>query len=366
MCGIMGYVGNSMSNYRTHELSTSLLRETQSRGKDATGFASLSGNRVDFFKRNIAAQDFVKIGPWKNRCVANPNVLIGHTRFATHGPHIHNINNHPHISDDQKVSVVHNGVIVNYNSMAKKLGLNLRGECDSEVILRAIENSSSPVDGIKTVFEEAIGQHACLSIAFSEEHNKHMFYAWRSGNPMVMIDLRQELGQYFFSSTDHIWKSAVTTCGMQKLLSKKIEVVNENEIIEIDPDTLTIIKHEVPTKIYSLGHRFPGVWDDEISISPDIAHRRSAWQVPSFNEKKSQAQIAISQIDSIISSLEETKETIGFMEGIFGSELDLREVVVDLSLLSKEVKDINRSISESYNSDDVKSDSDLVDYSFIR
>ncbi len=275
MCGIMGFVGKSKNPTRSYELATSLLRETQARGQDATGFYSVgSSGIIDHFKIDKEAEYFVKKSQaWKRRC-PDSICLIGHARASTHGTELKNINNHPHVTDDNQLALVHNGVISSYAYIAKTNNLNLQGQCDSEVLLRLIEAKEDTVEGIKFAFEEiemGFSNMACL-VSDIRNTDHPVFYAFRNRNPILFIDLRKELGQYFFCSEINIWEAAVRRSGMnKKVQNAKTESVPQDKIWKIDSKTMKIEKITVEALgNLQLYNRYNKINSQITTVSPTI------------------------------------------------------------------------------------------------
>src|SRR5579871_3388805 len=111
MCGIVGVVGRSDAA----DCLLDGLRRVEYRGYDSAGIATLVGGKIE---RRRASGKIVNLA---KRLVAEPlagNIGIGHTRWATHG--IPNeANAHPHAND--KVAVVHNGIIENFQELRAEL-----------------------------------------------------------------------------------------------------------------------------------------------------------------------------------------------------------------------------------------------------
>ena len=140
MCGIFASVGKSdVSNILVEGLSDLEYRGYDSAGlcldaqKQKEGFeilkASNSRYPVDVLKKNV------------NKLSNEYFSGIGHTRWATHGS-VNNKNAHPHLSFSNNLSIVHNGIVENYNFLKKLLirkGIDLKTETDSEVIGNLID-----------------------------------------------------------------------------------------------------------------------------------------------------------------------------------------------------------------------------------
>lgn len=162
MCGIVGYIGR-------HAASPVLLeglRKLEYRGYDSAGLALL----------NEGASGFVlhkRVGRVANivDAVSAENPLaqagISHTRWATHGG-VTEANAHPHLSWDGQISLVHNGVIENYQSLRRQLeqqGVTFRSETDTEVLTNLIALSFRQLDGGRPPAErllEAVRQSLAL------------------------------------------------------------------------------------------------------------------------------------------------------------------------------------------------------------
>lgn len=338
MCGIMGFVGKSKNDLKTSELATSLLHETQSRGTDATGFYSIGNDGIiDWFKTNIKASEFVQSEPWKNRCISS-KILIGHTRFSTHGTEKNNVNNHPHISDDQRIAFVHNGIISDFSNVANKCELSLKSQCDSEVILRLIESESDIVSGIKKVFQECkYGSFACLATHIDND-GKTYFYVFRNQNsPISFVNLKKELGQYFFCSTSNLWDNAVQKINIHKNI-KSIKAINVPpfEIWKIDSKTLGIQKFIMENSYKSLSYN--SIFDDDYFPFDKSYNNSRHTPILPINSIYKNTEDTIESIrtasDSIMDSLIEFQTILNEYDSI-NEELDQEEIL----LVLEDIKD---------------------------
>lgn len=114
MCGIVGFTGRS-------EAATVLLdglKRLEYRGYDSAGIAVLNESKIKMVKTRGMVDNLISMV--KKEGDLTGNCGIGHTRWATHG--IPNeINAHPHMSNDEKFALVHNGIIENYAELRKSL-----------------------------------------------------------------------------------------------------------------------------------------------------------------------------------------------------------------------------------------------------
>ncbi|MBO5556032.1 MAG: glutamine--fructose-6-phosphate transaminase (isomerizing) [Oscillospiraceae bacterium] len=136
MCGIVGYVGQEQAA----PILLDGLEHLEYRGYDSAGIAVLSGKKGLQVKKSKGRLKVLNALVDGGRTV--DGILgIGHTRWATHGEP-NDVNSHPHLSQDSKVAVVHNGIIENYVEIKEFLiaqGITFRSETDTEVVAQLLE-----------------------------------------------------------------------------------------------------------------------------------------------------------------------------------------------------------------------------------
>ena len=135
MCGIVGYVGQQ----EAAPILLDGLRRLEYRGYDSAGIAVEAEGKIQTEKCSGYLENLVKMTEGGKTV---PGFCgIGHTRWATHGePSV--VNAHPHYSRDQKIAVVHNGIIENYATLKEELigrGHVFSSETDTEVIAYIID-----------------------------------------------------------------------------------------------------------------------------------------------------------------------------------------------------------------------------------
>jgi glutamine---fructose-6-phosphate transaminase (isomerizing) len=130
MCGIVGYVGQKQAL----EIVVEGLRRLEYRGYDSAGVAVVSdGGLVVRKKAGKLANLETLLG---TDPMPSSTTGIGHTRWATHGGPTDS-NAHPHVSEDGRVAVIHNGIIENFSELRSELtaaGVHLASETDTEVV----------------------------------------------------------------------------------------------------------------------------------------------------------------------------------------------------------------------------------------
>lgn len=153
MCGIVGYIGKQKAS----AIILEGLKRLEYRGYDSAGVVTQSGPRFDLAKKAGRVEGLIK-GTGVQKLPGTSG--IGHTRWATHGG-VTDANAHPHISSDQKIALIHNGVIENYASIKKFLltkGYTFQSETDTEVLcnLIAYHYQKEPTAAESSRFVEAV------------------------------------------------------------------------------------------------------------------------------------------------------------------------------------------------------------------
>ena len=181
MCGIVGYIGNKTYG---PDVVINGLRRLEYRGYDSAGISIRynPGERTDEMY-GYAIENWREVGGvdelydsipesviWESDCV------IGHTRWATHGEPSRR-NAHPHTSMRRTITLVHNGIIENYETLKKKLiqeGYEFESDTDTEVLANWIEymyyQIYSEGDGdlelaVRLALKDVVGAYAILVIS---------------------------------------------------------------------------------------------------------------------------------------------------------------------------------------------------------
>ncbi len=136
MCGIVGYIG-----YReAYPIIIKGLKRLEYRGYDSAGVMLYNNNEMKICKTKGKVSDLEH----KVEATIETGGLIGmgHTRWATHGVP-NDINSHPHVSNSGNLSIIHNGIIENYDPLKKELikrGYTFSSDTDTEVLINLIED----------------------------------------------------------------------------------------------------------------------------------------------------------------------------------------------------------------------------------
>ena len=191
MCGIVGYVGPRLAS----PLLLEGLKRLEYRGYDSAGVAIMNGKGVETRKAPG------KISELERLVIASPihgTLGIAHTRWATHGaPNF--CNAHPHVSCDNNIAVVHNGIIENGSSLRQALedvGHTFRSETDTEVLAHLIEEffDGNLEEAVLEALRKVEGTYG-IAVVSSRDSNK--IVAARKGSPLL-VGLGE--GEYFVAS----------------------------------------------------------------------------------------------------------------------------------------------------------------------
>ena len=135
MCGIVGFVGTEQAA----PILLDGLKHLEYRGYDSAGVAVYSPSRGLQVKKAKGRLEVLK-GLTDDCRNMDGTIGIGHTRWATHGEP-NDVNSHPHLSQDNKIAVVHNGIIENYVEIKEFLlskGVCFQSETDTEVVAQLL------------------------------------------------------------------------------------------------------------------------------------------------------------------------------------------------------------------------------------
>ena len=181
MCGIVGYIGfNQASDFLLDGMA-----KLEYRGYDSAGIAIIGAENAIKIQKKVG-----RLANLEAIVKADPNegtVGIGHTRWATHG-RPSDMNAHPHVSEDGKFAVVHNGIIENYMPLKEELiekGYHFKSETDTEVVAHLLEDmyDGDFVSTVRRMLDRVDGAYA-LEIICADEPDK--IICTKKENPLVI------------------------------------------------------------------------------------------------------------------------------------------------------------------------------------
>ena len=183
MCGIVGYLGNKPAEY----VIIQALKRLEYRGYDSSGVALLDNGEI------IVEKEKGKIVNLENKLFEKGKKFfatlgIGHTRWATHGEPS-KINAHPHSDCNNKIAVVHNGIIENYVELREFLEKRSHKFCsntDTEVIPHLIEEKLKYTTDIKVaIFETVKDLKGAFALGIVLKDYKNLLIGVRKGSPLI-------------------------------------------------------------------------------------------------------------------------------------------------------------------------------------
>jgi glucosamine--fructose-6-phosphate aminotransferase (isomerizing) len=245
MCGIVGYIGSKDA----YPIVLTGLKRLEYRGYDSAGIALVQDGQTTVYKKQGKVADLESYLEGKN---TSGNIGMGHTRWATHGEP-NDVNAHPHTSMNGKFTVIHNGIIENYNSLKKKLttkNYTFKSETDTEVIANYIEfiyqkgkGKISAEVAVRLALLDVQGAYGLVVIC-ADEMDK--LIVARKGSPLV-IGVGD--GEYFVASdatpiVEHTKRIIYLNDSEMATITK-----NELSLKTIKNDTLTPVIQELELDI---------------------------------------------------------------------------------------------------------------------
>lgn len=183
MCGIVAYIGTK----EAYPILIKGLKRLEYRGYDSAGVALMNANEIRTYKKKGKV---INLEEFAEQHDITGTIGIGHTRWATHGEP-NDANAHPHISGDDELALVHNGIIENYDVL--KEGLKARGhifksETDTEVLVHLIEDikrheNVDLEEAVRLALSSVIGAYAIVVLSKKEPNR---IVAARKSSPLVV------------------------------------------------------------------------------------------------------------------------------------------------------------------------------------
>ena len=183
MCGIVGYLGNKEAK----DVIIKGLKRLEYRGYDSAGISTLQNNKLEITKTQGKVGDLSAVIDDSSHL---GGLGIGHTRWATHG--IPNDNNaHPHSDNSGKFTLVHNGIIENYNSLKQLLkdnGIDCKTDTDTEVLVQFMgylyhKEKLDFVETVRLALNQVVGAYGIVVLC---EDYPEMLIAARLGSPLLL------------------------------------------------------------------------------------------------------------------------------------------------------------------------------------
>ena len=184
MCGIVGYLGQR----EAFDVIVKGLQRLEYRGYDSAGLMLFDGDQITVSKTKGKVFDLKEKA--ENSHTVNGALGIGHTRWATHGVP-NDVNSHPHLSNSERLAIVHNGIIENYQSLKTTLeqrGYTFKSDTDTEVLVNLIEEIQQKeqvklAKAVRLALNQVVGAYAI--VVFDREQPDRLVTA-RMGSPLAI------------------------------------------------------------------------------------------------------------------------------------------------------------------------------------
>jgi len=224
MCGIVGYIGHR----EAYPIVLKGLKRLEYRGYDSTGVAIIQDGDLQVHKKKGKVVELEEAVVGKNM---HSTICIGHTRWATHGEPSDR-NAHPHLSNNGRLAMLHNGIIENYAQIKQELtnkGYTFKSDTDTEVLLNFIQdiqdnNKSTLQEALRIALKRIVGAYCILLI---DQDDPETIIAARKGSPLV-IGIGK--GEHFLASD----ASPIIE------YTKEVVYVNDYEIAIVKADELIL------------------------------------------------------------------------------------------------------------------------------
>lgn len=243
MCGIVGYVGRQQAV----DVVVEGLRRLEYRGYDSAGVALVVDGSLQIRKKAG------KLNNLRSVLDANPTSAsstgIGHTRWATHGGPT-DANAHPHVSDNGKVAIIHNGIIENFAELRAELtaaGVVLQSETDTEVVAHLLarmlpEVGNDLAEGMRRVCRRLSG---AFTLVAAHADMPDVVVAARRNSPLV-VGLGD--GENFLASDVAAFIAH----------TRRAVELGQDQVVEIRPDSVTVTDFQGNTVEV---HEYDVTWD---------------------------------------------------------------------------------------------------------
>lgn len=225
MCGIVGYVGQKQAL----EIIVAGLRRLEYRGYDSAGVAVISGTTLEVRKKAGKLANLETL--LGSDPMPSSTTGIGHTRWATHGGPTDS-NAHPHVSENGRVAVIHNGIIENFADLRAELtaaGVHLSSETDTEVVAHLLSAELPACDedlteAMRRVCRRLEGAFTLLAI---DRVEPDIVVGARRNSPLVVGvgDGENFLASDVAAFVDH---------------TKQALELGQDQVVAITPDAITV------------------------------------------------------------------------------------------------------------------------------
>lgn len=220
MCGIVGYIGNQDAK----EILLKGLEKLEYRGYDSAGIAVVNNSGIQVFKEKGRIADL--------REVVDADVFaqtgIGHTRWATHGvPSVRNA--HPHQSNSARFTLVHNGVIENYEILKREYlkDVTFKSDTDTEVIVALVDKFATEENlSVEEAFRKTLSLlKGSYALALLDDHSNGTIFVGKNKSPLLV-----GVGESFNVVASDAMAMLQVTDQFIELMDKEIVILTQDSV----------------------------------------------------------------------------------------------------------------------------------------
>ncbi|WP_394274581.1 glutamine--fructose-6-phosphate transaminase (isomerizing) [Staphylococcus hyicus] len=225
MCGIVGYIGSQNAK----EILLRGLEKLEYRGYDSAGIATRDANGVTVTKAQGRIAELRK----EAEKVGDGATGIGHTRWATHGVPSYE-NSHPHQSSSERFTLVHNGVIENYEELKQQYipNVDLKSDTDTEVIVQLVEHFSNEGLSTEDAFTKVISLlHGSYALGLLDSEDEDTIYVAKNKSPLLV-----GIGDDFNVIASDALAMIQVTSEYKELKDQEIVLVQRDHVVIKDLD----------------------------------------------------------------------------------------------------------------------------------
>ncbi|MCO4330085.1 glutamine--fructose-6-phosphate transaminase (isomerizing) [Staphylococcus hyicus] len=225
MCGIVGYIGSQNAK----EILLRGLEKLEYRGYDSAGIATRDADGVTVTKAQGRIAELRK----EAEKVGDGTTGIGHTRWATHGVPSYE-NSHPHQSSSERFTLVHNGVIENYEELKQQYipNVDLKSDTDTEVIVQLVEHFSNEGLSTEDAFTKVISLlHGSYALGLLDSEDEDTIYVAKNKSPLLV-----GIGDDFNVIASDALAMIQVTSEYKELKDQEIVLVQRDHVVIKDLD----------------------------------------------------------------------------------------------------------------------------------
>ncbi|PRB08917.1 glutamine--fructose-6-phosphate transaminase (isomerizing) [Microbacterium sp. MYb64] len=225
MCGIVGYVGPRPSQ----DILLAGLARLEYRGYDSAGIAVIDDAGSLSMRKKAGKLQMLR-DSLADAALADGSTGIGHTRWATHGGPT-DANAHPHLADDDKLALIHNGIIENFAALRAELeaeGVTFRSETDTEVAAALVGREYRRTGDLKEAFRAVVNRlEGAFTLLAVHQDEPGLVVAARRNSPLVigLGDGENFLGSDVAAFVEH---------------TRRALAIGQDQIVAITPSEVTV------------------------------------------------------------------------------------------------------------------------------